>query len=113
MGLMDKVKQVAGDMGEVAKKGASQVQTKVEQTQRRRKADDAAKRLGYLVYHERTGAGAGADGGDADALIEELREAEAQIDAANASEASGAAPVGGPEVPPPAPGQAPEEATGE
>ena len=28
MGLMDKVKQVAGEMGEAAKKGASQVQTK-------------------------------------------------------------------------------------
>jgi hypothetical protein len=112
MGLMDKVKQVAGEMGEAAKKGATQVQTKVEQTQLRRKADDAAKRLGYLVYRERTGgAAAGTEG---DALVAEIRDAEEQIAAAaDAETASGSAEPEGPAVPPPARGQAPEEATGE
>jgi hypothetical protein len=121
MGLMDKVKQVAGEMGEAAKKGASQVQTKVEQTQLRRKADDAAKRLGYLVYRERTGGGSAA--GDVDALVAEIKDAEAQLEAANAAEAqleatnAAEAAAGstamGPDVPPPAPGQAAEESTGE
>jgi hypothetical protein len=110
MGLVDRIKDVAGDMGEVAKKGASQMQTKVEQAQVRRRADDAAKRLGYLVYHQRTGAATG--GGDVDALIAEIADAEAQIEAARAARAAEPAPSG-PEVPPPAPGQAPEEATGE
>ena len=106
MGLMDKVKQVAGDVGEAAKKGASQVQTKVEQTQLRRKADDAAKRLGYMVYRERTG-GAPA-GAEADAIVAEIKDAEEQIAAAGS-----ATMPQGPEVPPPATGQAVEEATGE
>jgi hypothetical protein len=113
MGLMDKVKQVAGEMGEAAKKGASQVQTKVEQTQLRRKADDAAKRLGYLVYRERTGGGPG--GAEADAIVAEIKDLEEQIAAAAEAEATSdsAVEVQGAEVPPPAPGQAGEEATGE
>ena len=112
MGLMDKVKQVAGEMGEAAKKGASQVQTKVEQTQLRRKADDAAKRLGYLVYRERTGGPTA--GAEADGLIAEIKDAEEQIAAAAAAEAaeSTTSPQG-PAVPPPATGQAAEAATGE
>jgi hypothetical protein len=114
MELMDKVKQVAGGMGRAAKKSASQVQTKVEHTQLRRRADDAARRLGYLVYHQRTGAGAAE--GDADALIAEIRDAKAQIETANAAaEASTSTDTtpAGPDVPPPAPNQAAEEATGE
>lgn len=107
MGLMDKVKQVAGDMGEAAKKGASQVQTKVEQTQLRRKADDAAKQLGYLIYRERTG---GAPGGDeVDRLVAQIRETEEQIATPEAATPS----AEGGEVAPPAPGPAGEEAAGE
>jgi hypothetical protein len=124
VGLMDKVKQVAGEMGEAAKKGASQVQAKVEQTQLRRKADDAAKRLGYLVYRERTGGEPA--GSDADALVAEIRDAEEQIAKADAADAAAGegetivettvvetTVVAEPEVPPPAPTQAPEEAAGE
>jgi seryl-tRNA synthetase len=113
MGLMDKVKQVAGEMGELAKKGASQVQTKVEQTQLRRKADDAAKRLGYLVHRERTGGDPA--GAEADALVAEIKDAEEQMAAAAAAESAAASTtdVHGTEMPPPAPGQAVEEASGE
>jgi hypothetical protein len=113
MGLMDKVKQVAGEMGEVAKKGASQVQTKVEQTQLRRKADDAAKRLGYLVYRERTGDDLA--GADADALVAEIKDAEEQIAAAAAAEAAVETTDGvqAADMPPPAPGAAAEEVPGE
>jgi hypothetical protein len=108
MGLMDKVKQVAGEMGEVAKKGASQVQTKVEQTQLRRKADDAAKRLGYLVHRERTGGDPA--GAEADALVAEIKDAEEQIAAAETA-AGSTTDVQGTEAPPPAPGPAVEEAS--
>jgi hypothetical protein len=112
MGLMDKVKQVAGEMGEAAKKGASQVQTKVEQTQLRRKADEAARRLGYLVHRERTGGAAA--GAEADGLVADITDLEEQIAAAAAAEAAGSTiSPQGPEVPPPATGQAAEEATGE
>jgi hypothetical protein len=106
MGLMDKVKHVAGEMGEAAKKGASQVQAKVEQTQLRRKADDAAKRLGYLIYRERTGGSPA--GPAADAIVAEIRQAEEQI---AAEAAAGEATAEGTETP--APGQPGEEAAGE
>jgi seryl-tRNA synthetase len=77
MGILDKAKQVAGQVGEAAKKGASQVQTKVEHTQTRRKADEAAKQLGYLVYKERIG-GASA-GEEADKLVAEIKDLEQQL----------------------------------
>jgi hypothetical protein len=141
MGVMDKVKQVAGGVGGAAKKGAAQVQTKVGQTQLRRKADDAAKRLGYVIYRERMGGGTPA-AGEVDGLVNEIKQAEDAIAAGGASAATtssdgGTAPTtrssepmpptapqnqpttppaagttSGPEVPP-ASGQASEEATGE
>ncbi len=83
MGILDKVKQAAGEAAQAAKKGAAQVHDKVEQTQIRHKADDAAKRLGYLVFKERTeGAPAGEE---ADRLVAEIKEFEEQL-AASAEE---------------------------
>jgi len=77
MGFLDEAKQVAGQVGEAAKKGASQVQSKVEQTQTRKKADEAAKRLGYLIFKERTeGVPAGEE---ADRLVAEIKELERQL----------------------------------
>lgn len=77
MGIFDKVKQVAGDVGEAAKKGATQVHSKVEHGQMRKKADEAAKKLGYLIFQERTeGTPAGAE---ADALVAEITELEKQL----------------------------------
>lgn len=77
MGFMDKVKQVAGDVGEAAKKGAGQVQSKVEQSQTRKKANEAAEKLGYLIVKERT---EGTPGGEeADKLVAEIVELEKQL----------------------------------
>jgi hypothetical protein len=89
MELMDKAKQVAGEMGELAKKGASQVQAKIERTQLRRKADDAAMRLGYLVVRERSEGRA--SGAEVDALVAEIRDVEAQIATAEGAAAAVAA----------------------
>jgi Tfp pilus assembly protein PilV len=103
MGLLDRVKHVAGEAADVAKKGASQVQSKVEQTQVRRRADEAAKQLGYLVAHERRG-GAVATA-DADRLVTDITDAEAELERMRAAV---------PDVPPPAaPGQSAEEVAGE
>lgn len=114
MGLLDRVKQVAGEAAEVAKKGASQVQSKVEQTQVRRRADEAAKQLGYAIYRERHGDTAA--GGEIDRLLADIEAAEDELERMAAEEAARAEAgeaVRGPEVPPPAPRQAAEEATGE
>jgi hypothetical protein len=83
MGILDKAKQVAGQVGDAAKKGASQVQSKVEQSQTRKKADEAAEKLGYLIYKERTeGTPAGEE---ADKLVAEIAELEKQLAAAAAT----------------------------
>jgi len=77
MGILDKVKQAAGEAAEAAKKGASQVQTKVHEGQLRKKADEAAEKLGYLIFKERTGGAPAAE--EADALVAEIADLEKQI----------------------------------
>ena len=52
MGFMDKVKQAAQDVSAEAKKATAQGKGKLGDAQTKRKMDDAAKRLGYLVYAE-------------------------------------------------------------
>lgn len=77
MGLMDKVKAQAQKAAEQAKSAAGQAQDKVEQIQLRKKADEAAKRLGYLVHKERTGGGAA--GAEADELVAQISDLERQM----------------------------------
>jgi hypothetical protein len=78
MDWLNKAKKVAGG-------AASQVQTKVDHTKTRRRADDAAKQLGYLIFRERTG-GAPA-GEEADRLIAEIKSAEGHLAAEPSAEA--------------------------
>ena len=90
MGLMDKVKAQAQNVASQAKSAAGQAQDKVGQIQLRKKADEAAKQLGYLIHKERTG-GASA-GAEADELIAELTDLERQMaEGAEAGEAGEAA----------------------
>jgi hypothetical protein len=77
MGFMDKVKAAAQDVAGEAKKATSTAQAKIEQTQTRKKIDDLAKQLGYLVYREKTqGTPAGAD---ADKFIADMTALEEQL----------------------------------
>jgi hypothetical protein len=93
MGLMDKMKAAAEKAVTEAKKGTAQVKEKIEDAQLRRKADDAAKRLGYLIVRERSeGTPAGEE---ADRLVEEVKTLETQIQAQAAAAAEG--PSGAPE----------------
>ena len=77
MGLMDKMKAQAQNVAAEAKKATAQAQGKVGQIQLRKKADEAAKQLGYLVQKERTGAGA--DAAETDRLIAEISDLERQM----------------------------------
>lgn len=77
MSLMDRVKKAATATAEAAKKGAGQAKEKVEHLQLRRKADDAAKQLGYLIYRERTQSTPA--GEEADRLVSEIASLEAQL----------------------------------
>jgi septal ring factor EnvC (AmiA/AmiB activator) len=103
MGLMDKIKSAAQDVATEAKKATATGKSKLDQMQLRKKADEAAKQLGYLVHAERTkGAPAGAE---ADRLVGEISAAEEEIAAADA-EAQAASEATGPSTPP-APESAP------
>jgi hypothetical protein len=107
MGLMDKVKAAADKAVTEAKKGTAQVKGKIEDAQLRRKADDAAKRLGYLVVKERSeGAPAGEE---ADRLVEEIKALEVEI----AAEAEGGESPATPSEPEATPGTASEAAPGD
>ena len=95
MGFMDKVKQAAQDVTAEAKKATAQGKEKLGEVQTKRKMDDAAKRLGYLSYAEKTK-------GETDAaataeVVAEMAGYEAELAAAAAAEAPPAE-----EPPPPA-----------
>ena len=94
MGFMDKVKSVASDAANQAKVATSSAQTKIEQSQLQSKMDGLAKQLGYAVYNEKANATPAAGN---DALIEEMRGLQTQIEAlaqpAPDAPAPGAAPV--------------------
>ena len=77
MSFLDKAKAAAKDAAAVAKKGAAIAKDKAGDAMLRRKADDAAKQIGYLIHTERTG-GASA-GGEIDRLVQEITSLEAQI----------------------------------
>jgi seryl-tRNA synthetase len=98
MGFMDKVKAAAQDVAAEAKQATAKAQTKMEQSQTRKKIDDLAKQLGYLMFREKTqGTPAGAD---ADKLIADMGElekqlAESQAASTEASAAPASEPAGG------------------
>jgi hypothetical protein len=81
MGILDKAKAAAGKVAEEAKKGSAQVQDKVGQVQTRKKADDLAKQLGYLIVRER-GGGEPA-GAEADRLVGEIEALESKLAASS------------------------------
>jgi len=80
MGFLDKVKEAASDVAAEAKKGADQVKGKMDDAALKRKGDDLAKQLGYLIYKERHHDKPA--GEDADRLILELAEVEKTLEAA-------------------------------
>jgi hypothetical protein len=81
MGILDKAKAAAEKVAEEAKKGTAQVQDKVGQAQTRKKADDLAKQLGYLIVKERSGGPPA--GTEADRLVGEIGDLEAKLTAAS------------------------------
>jgi septal ring factor EnvC (AmiA/AmiB activator) len=108
MGFMDKVKAAAQDVTQQAKTATSSAQSKMEESKLRKQADEAAKKLGYEIYAERT---SGTPAANADALVTEIQGLEGQITSMRQqAEAAAAAPEA--EAPAeqaaPAPAQSPE-----
>jgi hypothetical protein len=105
MSLLDKAKAAAAKVAEGAQKGAQQVQEKVEHTQTRKRADDLAKELGYLIVRERSGGQP--TGSAAEDLVSQIVALEAQLEA-SPPEASSTAPT---DVAPASPPAAASEST--
>jgi hypothetical protein len=91
MGFMDKVKETAAKGGEMAKGAAKAGQDKLDETKTK-------KKLGGVVYAQKTGTGTGTGNGTADAEIErlvgEIKDAEdelASIGAETAGDGDGTA----------------------
>ena len=99
MGFMDKVKSAAQDAATQAKAATSQAQTKIEETQIKKKMDDVAKQLGYVVYAEKA---QGTPATDTDRLVDEMKGLEAALAAAAQAQPAQQAPAM-PTDPPPAP----------
>ncbi|SRR6266571_1149641 len=91
MGFLDKVKQAAEKAAEGAKKGTAQVKEKIELQQLRKKADENARQLGYLIVREREGTPAGEE---AARLVQEIQSLEAQIKEAGEEQATDSAEAG-------------------
>jgi hypothetical protein len=87
MGFLEKAKAAAGKVAEEAKKGTAQVQDKVEHAQTRKKADDLAKQLGYLIVKERGGGDPAGD--DGDRLVGEIQALEAKLASGGEDDAQG------------------------
>jgi hypothetical protein len=77
MGFLDKVKETAAKAGEGVKKGTASVKDKMEDSQLRKKADENARQIGYVVVRERTTGES--DGGEIDRLVQEIVAIEAKI----------------------------------
>ncbi len=91
MGLLDKAKQAAQQAAAAAKKGSEQVQGKIEHAQTKKKADELAQQLGYLVVRERTeGTAAGAE---ADQLVAEITALQAQMATSDAATTAATGPA--------------------
>jgi seryl-tRNA synthetase len=106
MGFMDKVKAKAQDVAAEAKKAAEVGKVKVDKLQLKRKQDEAAKQLGYLIHTERAKGTPG--GAEIDRLIAEISSLQSEMDELDAAAAAEAA--GGPATPPPPPAPEPPAA---
>ena len=89
MGFMDKIKEASQNVAAEAKKATAQGKEKLGDMQAKKKMDEAAKKIGYLVYRERTEGTP--QGSETDTLVAEMKELQVQIDE-NGAAAAAAAP---------------------
>jgi len=89
MGFMDKMKEQAAVVTAVAKDTAQKGQTKVEEVQAKRAADDVLRQLGLAVFLEQTGRGDGTTESSITSHVETLKEYEAEYGDLGGSESSG------------------------
>jgi hypothetical protein len=72
MGLMDKVKAQASQLGQKAQEAAQEGKSRLDQAQAQRSGAGMLRQLGTLVYAERTGRGTPDSQAKIDSLISEI-----------------------------------------
>ena len=72
MGFMDKIKEASQNVAAEAKKATAQGKEKLGDMQAKKKMDEAAKKIGYLVYRERTEGTP--QGTETDTLVAEMKD---------------------------------------
>jgi len=110
MGFMDKIKEASQNVAAEAKKATASGKEKLEDMQAKKKMDEAAKKIGYLVYREKIeGAPAGPE---LDTLVAEMTTHQATIDEDSRQAAAAPDASAGTATPPAAaPPAAPQEPT--
>jgi hypothetical protein len=92
MGILDKAKEVAKQGADAAKKAADAAKDKADEVQTKRKADQLAEQLGYLIVRERS---EGADVKvEADALVVQIVDLQKQLAEAAPDTSDGSTPDG-------------------
>lgn len=89
MGLLDKVKETAQKGADLAKEGVKAGQDKIDTHKLEKKIGDLKEELGGIVYGQKTGSPAENADAEVDRIVAEIQAAEAELDAAGASEAAG------------------------
>ncbi|HMK63271.1 MAG TPA: hypothetical protein VK386_06605 [Acidimicrobiales bacterium] len=101
MGLMDKLKEQAGQVAAQAQKGAAQAQAKFEAVQGKRSADVMLRDLGAACYSEQR------QGGSHDAVEKALAALDSYVAGGGTVDVSTTGPQSGPSQAAPASGAAP------
>jgi hypothetical protein len=91
MGFMDKMKEQAAVVTAVAKDTAQKGQSKVEEVQAKRAADEVLRQLGLVVFLEKAGRGDGTTEASIARHVETLKEYEAEFGELGPTDSSGGA----------------------
>ena len=80
MGFMDKVKETAAKGTEMAKSGVKAGQDKIDEQKTKKKIGDLKEELGGVVYAQKTGTGNGSADAEIERLVNEIKEAEDELE---------------------------------
>ena len=93
MGILEKAKEVAKQGADAAKKAADAAKDKADEVQTKRKADQLAEQLGYLIVRERSEGAVVKT--EADALVAQIVDLQKQLAEAGGDGPDGTTPGAG------------------
>jgi hypothetical protein len=94
MGFMDKVKETATKGTEMAKGAAKAGQDKLDEQKTKKRIGELKQELGGVVYAQKTGTGNGSADAEVARLVNEIKDAEAELAAIREAQADESAEAG-------------------